>query len=90
MEGDHPPDIQLGDQIGGCVVIRLETETLPIRVSASWLMERFSLSRQTIIDKLRIFNKGDENKHLYDPNEVIPILENLNLLKNKSGRRRKN
>ena len=49
-----------------------------ISVTAAWLMERYSLSRKLIIDELRPFDKGTDSKHLYDPNEVIPILENLN------------
>ena len=40
--------------------------------------------------RLRMYNKGDENKHLYDPKEIIPILENLNVLSAKRNSRRKN
>ncbi|OUC67023.1 hypothetical protein MWQ_01335 [Acinetobacter seifertii] len=42
-------------------------------------MDRYSLSRKLIIDELRAFNKRTDGKHLYDPNEVIPTLENLNI-----------
>ncbi|MFW6586444.1 hypothetical protein [Acinetobacter baumannii] len=59
-------------------VIEMKAEEIPNRVPAAWLMERYSLSRKLIIDELRPFNKGTDSKHLYDPNEVIPILENLN------------
>lgn len=51
--------------------------------------ERFSISRKALIEKLRIFNKGTDTKHLYDPKEVMPILENLHVT-NKRGARRKN
>lgn len=50
-----------------------------ISVTAAWLMDRYSLSRKLIIDELRPFNKGSDGKYLYDPNEVMPILENLNI-----------
>ena len=30
-------------------------------------------SKRTIIEKVGAFNKGDENKHLYDPKEVLPV-----------------
>lgn len=53
-------------------------------------MERYSLSRKLIIDELRPFNKGTDGKHLYDPNEVIPILENLNRQRQQRQSRRKN
>ncbi|WP_171255829.1 hypothetical protein [Acinetobacter baumannii] len=53
-------------------------------------MDRYSLSRKLIIDELRPFNKGIDGKHLYDPNEVIPILENLNIQRQQRQSRRKN
>ncbi|WP_252512437.1 hypothetical protein [Acinetobacter nosocomialis] len=61
-----------------------------LRVDAAWLLERYSLSRKSLIEHLRVFNKGNEGKHLYDPTEVIPILDNLHLLNIKRGARRKN
>ncbi|MDH2592533.1 hypothetical protein [Acinetobacter nosocomialis] len=59
-----------------------------IPVTAAWLMGRYSLSRKLIIDELRPFNKGTDGKHLYDPNEVIPILENLNIQRQQQSRRK--
>ncbi|MDE3322321.1 hypothetical protein [Acinetobacter nosocomialis] len=41
-------------------------------------MDRYSLSRKLIIDELCPLNKGRDGKHLYDPNDVMPILENMN------------
>ncbi|ONN58821.1 hypothetical protein AC057_01145 [Acinetobacter genomosp. 33YU] len=66
----------------------LALATIP--VTAAWLMDRYSLSRKLIIDELRPFNKGADGKHLYDPNEVIPILENLNRQRQQRQSRRKN
>ncbi|MEB4800669.1 hypothetical protein [Acinetobacter soli] len=90
LEGNAPPELYLGEEIAGCKIIELRSEELPRRVDAVWLLERYSLSRKSLIDHLRIFNKGHEGKHLYDPNEVIPILDNLHLLNVKRGVRRKN
>ena len=89
IDSDKPPQIYLGDILAGGKVIELKSEELPNRVTAAWLAERFNLSRKTIIDKVGIFNKGDDNKHLYDPKEVMPILENLNILSAKRNSRRK-
>ena len=90
LEGETPPKFYLGDEIAGCKIIELKSEELPRRVDVSWLLERYLLSRKSLIDHLRIFNKGNDGKHLYDPNEVIPILDNLHLLKTQRGARRKN
>ncbi|MCT9288615.1 hypothetical protein KTH76_04795 [Acinetobacter baumannii] len=90
LEGDAPPKLFLGEEIAGCKIIELRLEELPRRVDAAWLLERYSLSRKSLIEHLRIFNKGDEGKHLYDPNEVIPVLDNFHLLNVKRGARRKN
>ncbi|WP_343682815.1 hypothetical protein [Acinetobacter baylyi] len=90
LEGSAPPELFLGEEIAGCKIIELKSEELPRRVDASWLLERYPLSRKSLIDQLRIFNKGNDGKHLYDPNEVIPILDNLHFLKERRNSRRKN
>ena len=90
VESESPPKLYLGDEIAGCKIIELKSEELPRRVDASWLLERYPLSRKSLIDQLRIFNKGNDGKHLYDPNDVIPILDNLHLLKERRTSRRKN
>lgn len=71
-------------------VIEIKSEQMPNRVDAAWLEERFPISRKCLIDTLRPFNKGSNNKHCYDPTEVVPILENLNLFSEKRQGRRKN
>lgn len=90
VESDQPPQVFLNDTIPKIgKVIELKTEQLPNRVDAAWLQERFSISRKALIEKLRIFNKGTDTKHLYNPKEVVPILENLHIT-SKRGARRKN
>ncbi|HDU8435169.1 TPA: hypothetical protein RG027_003057 [Acinetobacter baumannii] len=91
IESEHPPQVWLNDHIPKVgTVIELKIEGMPNRVTAAWLAERFNLSRKTIIEKVGTLNKGDQNKHLYDPKEVIPLLENLHLISAKRGARRKN
>ena len=90
VEAENPPKVFLNDVIPNVgKVIELKAEVFPNRVDAAWLQERFTISRKALIEKLRIFNKGTDTKHLYDPKEVIPILENLHVT-NKRGARRKN
>ncbi len=89
VESKTPPQLFLGDHIGEGKIIELKAEEFPKRVTAAWLSERFNLSRKSIIEKVGIYNKGDANKHLYDPAEVMPILENLDIAP-KRGARRKN
>lgn len=90
IEADKPPQVFINEVIPNIgKVVEMKAEALPKRVDAAWLQERFSISRKALIEKLRIFNKGTDTKHLYDPKEVMPILENLHVT-NKRGARRKN
>lgn len=90
IESSKPPQLFLGDDLAGGVIVELKAEELPHRVTAAWLAKRFNLSRKSIIEKVGMFNKGDKNKHLYDPKEVLPVLENLHIGAAKRGNRRKN
>ena len=63
LEGNAPPRLFLGEEIAGCKIIELRSEELPRRVDAAWLLERYSLSRKSLIEHLRVFNKGNEGKH---------------------------
>ena len=91
VESPLPPRIHLKDNLPNIgIVVELKSEELPNRVTAAWLSERFNLSRKTIVDHLRPFNKGRDGKHLYDPNDVMPILENMNAEKDARQSRRKN
>lgn len=89
VESDTPPRIYLDDTIPNVGrVIEIKSEKLPKTVGTSWLMERFDISRSTLIAKLRDFNIGGDGKHLYDPTTVIPILTQQT--KTKRGPKRKN
>ncbi|HCA5148198.1 TPA: hypothetical protein MW178_003430 [Acinetobacter baumannii] len=91
VEAEEPPQVFIHEIIPNVgKVIEMKAEEIPNRVTAAWLMDRYSLSRKLIIDELRPFNKGTDGKHLYDPNEVIPILENLNIQRQRRQSRRKN
>lgn len=90
FESEKPPQVFLHEVVPNIgKVIELKAEEFPNRVTAAWLSERFNLSRKTIIAKIGIYNKGDANKHLYDPIEVMPILENINLVNAQRVSRRK-
>ncbi len=91
VESDLPPQIYLNDIIPNVgKVVELKAEELPKRVSAAWLEERYPFSRKLIIEKLRPFNKGSDTKHSYDPKEVVPIMDDMNLEKAKRQSRRRN
>lgn len=88
VESETPPKICLGDTIYGATVISLEIEQYPDLVDLAWLTKRFPMSRQTLSQKLELFNVSSSGKKLYDPNVVIPFLKmDMN---NRKGRPRKN
>lgn len=88
VESEIPPRICLGDTIYGATVIALEKEQYPDLVDLTWLTKRFPISRETLSQKLELFNLGSTGKKLYDPNIVIPFLK-MNI-KDRRGRPRKN
>lgn len=88
VESESPPKICLGDSIHGATVIALEIEQYPDLVDLAWLTKRFPMSRETLSQKLELFNVGSSGKKLYDPNIVIPFLK-INI-KNRRGKPRKN
>lgn len=91
VESDSPPQIFLNDTIPNVgKVVELKVEELPNRVPVAWVLERYPFSRKTIVDSLRAFNKGRDGKHLYDPKDVVPILENMTAEKTARQSRRKN
>jgi len=87
VESTQPPNILLGQNIGGAVVTELKQEKIEL-VSAAYLAARYSISVDTVRRKLASINQGTEGKSLYNP-----ILAD-NLLKsgtgNKRGRKRVN
>ena len=75
IESESPPKICLGDSIHGATVIALEIEQYPDLVDLAWLTKRFPMSRETLSQKLELFNVGSSGKKLYDPNFVISFLK---------------
>ncbi|ATI38267.1 hypothetical protein L2634_09870 [Acinetobacter baumannii] len=91
VESEKPPQIFIHDDVPNIgKVLEIKAEEIPNRVTAAWLMERYSLSRKTIVDELRAHNLGTNGKHLYNPATVMPILDNLNKAKAQRQARRKN
>jgi hypothetical protein len=91
FESETAPQIFLNQTIPNIgKVIEMKAEELPPRVPVSFLTDRFPLSRKLIIETLRSYNRGRDGKHMYDPKEVIPILENLNAQTIARQSRRKN
>lgn len=88
VESETPPRLCLGDSIYGATVIALEKEQYPDLVDLAWLTKRFPISRETLSQKLELFNVGSIGKKLYDPNIVVPFLKTN--LKSRIGRPRKN
>ncbi|MEI5717879.1 hypothetical protein WBV54_09445 [Acinetobacter baumannii] len=89
VESEKPPQIFIHDDVPNIgKVLEIKAEEMPNRVSASWLEERYGLSRKTIVNHLKAFNRGTDTKHLYDPKEVIPILDNLNITPRRGAQRK--
>ena len=85
VEADNPPQIMLGQNIGGGIVKELK-EVEVERVSASHLAQKYNLSVTTIREKLAPINQGTQGKALYDPR----LAHDLLTTKNKRGRPRAN
>ena len=87
VESDIPPQILLGQNLGGAIVTKLEQEKLEL-VSAAELAKVYNLSVTTIREKLVSINQGTEGKHMYDPERARQILTKKDA--NKRGRNRAN
>ncbi|MEN8313152.1 DNA-binding protein [Acinetobacter baumannii] len=87
VESDIPPQILLGQNLGGAIVTKLEQEKLEL-VSAAELAKVYNLSVTTIREKLVSINQGTEGKHMYDPERARQILTKKDA--NKRGRKRAN
>jgi len=88
LECDVPPQIVLGQNIGGGIVKELkevDTELL----SASQLAKKYSLSVDTIRRKLEKFNQGTTGKYLYNSKIADEILS-AKTKRGTGGARRKN
>ena len=85
VEADNPPQIMLGQNIGGGIVKALKEVAVEL-VSASHLAQKYNLSATTIREKLAPINQGTQGKALYDPR----LAHDLLTTKNKRGRPRAN
>lgn len=87
VESDTPPQIMLGQNIGGGIVKELK-EVAHELLSASQLAEKYNMSVQTIRRKLADFNQGTSGKYLYNSKIADELLNPKK--RNTSGARRKN
>lgn len=87
VEGDTPPQILLGQNLGGAIVTKLEKVKQEL-VSAAELAKLYNLSVPTIRERLMQINQGTEGKHMYNPELARQILTTKET--NKRGRKRAN
>ncbi|MDM1758181.1 MULTISPECIES: DNA-binding protein [Acinetobacter] len=85
FESTTPPQIVLGQNIGGAVVKELKEVEIKL-VSAAQLAKIYNLSVNTIRDKLASINQGTAGKFLYNPTHAHTLLTQ----KTKRGRPRAN
>ena len=85
IESDTPPQVMLGQNIGGGIVKELKEVEVEL-VSAAKLAEKYDLSVSTIRAKLISINQGTGGKSLYNPTKAHILLTQ----KNKKGRPRVN
>lgn len=86
VESDSPPQIFLGENLGGAVVTKLEKAKQEL-VSAAQLAKSYNLSVNTIRTRLVNINQGTEGKCLYDPEAAHNLLTTK---ESKRGRKRVN
>lgn len=72
---DTPPRLCLGDVLAGGQVVGIAcANDEPDIVSASWLADRLTLSKSTIINRCANLNIGTGGKHLYHREQAIAML----------------
>lgn len=86
VESDTPPQVMLGQNIGGGIVKELREMDVEL-VSAAQLAEKYSLSSTTIRDRLVSIDQGTPGKALYNPRLAHDLLTTKN---KKRGRPRAN
>lgn len=85
IEADAPPQVMLGQNIGGGIVKELKEVEVDL-VSATYLAQKYNLSTTTIRERLVSINQGTQGKALYNPRLAHSLLTS----KNKRGRPRAN
>jgi hypothetical protein len=66
IEADRAPFLVLGSGLAGGIITELRVEK-PALMSASQLALKYSLSSETIRQKLAVIKQGSGSKCLYDP-----------------------
>ncbi|MEG6544833.1 HTH domain-containing protein [Acinetobacter bereziniae] len=88
VESDTPPQVMLGQNIGGGIVKELKEVDSEL-LSASQLAEKYNISVQTVRRKLENFNQGTTGKYLYNAKIASDILS-AKTKRGTGGARRKN
>ena len=73
VESDTPPQVVLGQNIGGGIVKELKEIDVEL-VTAAQLAKAYNLSVNTVRDKLADINQGTKGKFLYNPNHAHTLL----------------
>ena len=73
IESDTPPQVMLGQNIGGGIVKELKEVEMEL-VSAAKLAEKYNLSTTTIRERLASINQDTQGKCLYNPRLAHGIL----------------
>ena len=77
IEADSPPQVMLGQNIGGGIVKELKEVEMEL-VSAAKLAEKYNISTTTIRERLASINQGTQGKGLYNPRLAHGILTTKN------------
>lgn len=86
VESDTPPQVMLGQNIGGGIVKELKEVDVEL-VSTAQLAEKYNLSSTTIRERLISIDQGTPGKALYNPRLAHDLLTTKN---KKRGRPRAN
>ena len=73
VESDTPPQVMLGQNIGGGIVKELKEVDVEL-VSAAQLAEKYNLSSTTIRERLISIDQGTPGKALYNPRLAHDLL----------------
>ena len=84
VESDTPPQILIGQNLGGATVVGMRQEKVEL-VSAAEIAQQQGISAATVRRKLAAINQGTEGKFLYNP---IAALQMLKDSKTTRGRKR--
>lgn len=73
LECNTPPQVMLGQNIGGGIVEELKEVDIEL-VTAAQLAKAYNLSVNTVRGKLANINQGTKGKFLYNPNHAHTLL----------------